>query len=125
MEARIETIDKEIETRLENIKTQLDSVIICEDDQENIDEAKDEKCKDIKCKYFDKGFCKMKETCLFRHKSMKICEDHLTGTKCSNKECEKIFCSWRTAECVDIPPCWSVLCPDRKFYFLSASVSYK
>ena len=83
MDAKIDKIDKEIETRLENIKTQLDSRPI--ELKENIDEAKDEKQNDVRCKYFNKGFCKMKKTCLFKHKSTKRCESR----KCSNKKCEK------------------------------------
>ena len=83
MDAKIDKIDKEIETRLENIKTQLYGRTTV--DKENIDEAKDEKQNDVRCKYFNKGFCKMKETCLFKHKSTKRCESR----KCSNKKCEK------------------------------------
>ena len=87
LDAKIYKIDKEIETRLENIKTQLDDRTTF--DKENIDEAKDEKHNDIKCNYFNKGFCKMKETCLFKHKSTTICKDHLASQKCSKKECDK------------------------------------
>ena len=30
----------------------------------------------------------MKEACLFRHKALKVCEEHLIRTKCVKKECE-------------------------------------
>jgi hypothetical protein len=65
---------------------------------ENISKVNDEKdekyndekdSKEIRCKYFNKGYCKMNKNCLFLHMSEKVCENHKHGTKCGNKECSQ------------------------------------
>ena len=64
LEAKLDTIDREIEQRTSNLKAQVESV----KDPKN--DAKENR--DITCKHYNKGFCKMKQRCLFMHRSKKI-----------------------------------------------------
>ena len=66
LEAKIDTIDREIEQRTANLKAQLESV----KDPKN--DAKEKENRDITCKHYNNGFCKMKQRCLFMHRSKQI-----------------------------------------------------
>ena len=53
------------------------------------DEAsgKAEKVKKIKCRYFNKGFCKYRKKCRYLHPK-NICSDYVTNAKCLQTTCE-------------------------------------
>ena len=76
IEAKIETIDQEIEKRTANLETQLQPVTIGVRDIENVIKSIDERDKERPCTYFNKGFCKKNESCPVGHQSMKICENY-------------------------------------------------
>ena len=89
LEAKLETLDKEIERRATNLKSQLESVKLHRENQETIAKAKENKSYDITCKHYNKGYCKMKERCLYRHKSKEICKETIIGKKCFDPECKR------------------------------------
>ena len=66
LEAKIDTTDREIEQRTANLKAQPESV----KDPKN--DAKEKENRDITCKHYNKGFCKIKQRCLFMHISKQI-----------------------------------------------------
>ena len=44
---------------------------------------------EITCKYYNRGFCKKREFCVYLHKSATICESGRNKTKCENNWCEQ------------------------------------
>ena len=89
LETKLYTLDQEVERRALNMKLKLESVKLHRGDLENISKAKENETKGIICKHYDKGFCKMKERCLYRHKSKEVCEETVIGNKCLDPECLK------------------------------------
>jgi hypothetical protein len=76
LEVKMEIINEVIEKRTANLETQLQSVKIGVRDIKNVVKSVDERAKEKPCTYFNKGFSKKNERCNFRHKSMKIFENH-------------------------------------------------
>ena len=90
LETKIDAIENEIMTTIQTIQAKLDKSTTEKEVLENIPDDKSKNGgKDITCKFFNRGFCKMKRYCSYQHKSDKICETHLQGTKCENSECEE------------------------------------
>ena len=90
LESKIEVMEKEIGETIRNIETKLDQTRKEDEVPENgIDDKPKNGGADIACRYFNRGFCKMKRCCSFQHKSDEICEVHLQGIKCENKSCER------------------------------------
>ena len=89
LDARIETINREIEDRTANLKTKIETVAVGVRDLESVVKVTEDIAKEEPCKYFNKGFCKRNKSCPFRHKSINICEDHVNGMKCLDKACER------------------------------------
>ena len=79
---KLMTLKKEIDiSRIEQID---------KDDKVEVSHNEDErgyKSKETACKFFNTGFCRMKEFCAFEHISEIICETHSKGFKCENKQC--------------------------------------
>ena len=86
LEAKIDLIDEEIGVRIHNIQANVEK----EKDEQTIKVTNDSRNprKEIRCKHFNAGYCKMKNVCSFKHKSVKICESHRKMVKCENKRCE-------------------------------------
>ena len=82
LEMKLDVIEKEIATRVHDIEAKLD-----ESRKKEVLENVEFKAKT--CKYFNKGFCKMQESCSHGHKSNEICENHSNGIKCNGNNCEK------------------------------------
>ena len=56
--------------------------------------------KDIKCRYFNCGFCKYKSKCKFMH-PLEVCEMHMEGNQCKDSRCSKRHpkpCKWYKSE---------------------------
>ena len=72
--------------RMETEKCKADVVRI---DADTKDEASGEveKVKKIKCRYFNKGFCKYRKKCRYLHRK-NICSDYVTNAKCLQTTCE-------------------------------------
>ena len=87
LEAKIEFMEKEIGETIQNIEAKLDQT--SEEDKVPENGIGDKSDKEISCKYFNRGFCKMQKCCSFQHKSDEICEDHLEGRRCGNNKCER------------------------------------
>ena len=86
VESKIDTIEKEIQS----IQSKLESSKEDEEVVENVKEIEDSHAhKSRKCKHFNTGFCKLKDSCSFGHKSLKICESHRNAVKCENVGCEE------------------------------------
>ena len=93
LESKIDVINKEIGSSIDKIQAKLDASRIeqiCKDDKVE-DSAKDDErgAKSIEesCRFYDTGFCRMKEYCAFKHKSVMICKSHSKGSRCENKQC--------------------------------------
>ena len=86
LEAKIDIIDDEIGVRILNIQANVEK----EKDEEAIKVTNDSRNprKEIRCKHFNAGYCKMKDFCSYKHNSVKICESHRKTVKCENKRCE-------------------------------------
>ena len=72
LEEKMYTIDKVIATMTQNLQDQFER--LREEVADNDTKVNDDIIHKIKCKYFDTGFCRLKDKCPFSHKSPKICE---------------------------------------------------
>ena len=70
LESKIHDIEKEIDERMKKVD-------------------KSSETGEITCKYYNRGFCKKREFCVYLHKSATICESRRNGTKCENNRCEQ------------------------------------
>ena len=66
LEAKIEFMEKEIGETIQNIEAKLDQT--SEEDKVPENGVGDKSDKEISCKYFNRGFCKMQKCCSFQHK---------------------------------------------------------
>ena len=84
---RISIIDQDIKAMTTNLQNQLKSLKdeVTENDVRENEEGKGQ----VKCKYFNSGFCRMQENCIFSHKSLKICDAHKNGIKCRDNSCNE------------------------------------
>ena len=64
--------------KVNNVRTDTDK------DEESQDEV--EKFKKIKCRYFDKGFCRYRKKCRHSH-PQKTCKEYFRSSKCDNPNC--------------------------------------
>ena len=85
LEEKIYAIDKVIATMTQNLQDQFER--LREEVADNDTNVNDDIIHEIKCKYFDTGFCRLKDKCPFSHKSPKICEAYKNGTKCQSQSC--------------------------------------
>ena len=87
LDERISIIDQDIKAMTTNLQNQLESLKdeVTENDVRENEEGKGQ----VKCKYFNSGFCRMQENCIFSHKSLKICDAHKNGIKCRNNSCNE------------------------------------
>ena len=95
LESKIDDINKEIGTSIKTIQAKLDVSKIEQNDKDDEvevshnEDKRADKSKEKTCKFFNTGFCRMKEYCAFKHKSGMICETHSKGFKCENKLCSQ------------------------------------
>ena len=89
LDTKIDDIDKEVERRTLKIKEELECKTICKEDIDNIAKAIKERDNDKICNHFNRGYCRLKERCPYKHKSKEICTEHLRRTLCLNQKCNK------------------------------------
>jgi hypothetical protein len=82
LEEKICTIDKDIATMTTNLQNKFERLRI------EVAKVKYENKLKVKCKFFNIGFCRMKENCPFLHKSLDMCDFYKNGTNCQNQNCD-------------------------------------
>ena len=114
--AALERIDKEIVMLTKKVMVSDSSKVTItnkiSDKASKIDKADkaENKGRTLKCRYFNRGFCKYKNKCRFGH-PRQICSDYLENGKCEKRPCDQRHpkqCKWdksdnscrRGAECL-------------------------
>ena len=85
LEDKICIFDKNILTMTNNLQIQIEILKVKVDEKDAITD--DNKQIKVKFKYFDRGFCKKRGLCAYKHNSTKVCDCHESGRKCRNQEC--------------------------------------
>ena len=83
LESKIDILDKEIKTKIEETKQREQVRVHAHKVTES--EKRSEK-QNIICRYHNKGFCREKTLCTFKH-SESVCEIFLKDGKCFNRNC--------------------------------------
>ena len=71
------------------IKEELECKTICKEDIDNIAKAIKKRDNDKICNHFNRGYCRLKERCPYKHKYKEICTEHLQRTLYLNQKCNK------------------------------------